>query len=123
MGIVILSDKLPFVEGGERVIYVHPFHPDKCLKIAKPTWIENGMRKQLNNVFYRFIPLENDNPNIRDYQSLIWLESCNDKSAWNHIPKCYGFVKTDLGNVLCMQLMRNADGSIAPKLADRILHG
>jgi len=36
--------------------------------------------------------------------------------VWRHFPRCFGIVKTDLGDALCQELIREEDGSIAKTL-------
>ena len=62
-------------------------------------------------------------PNIADARAYLYLESLDFPRAYDHIPRFFGFYETDLGSALCIELIRGADGEIAPSLANRALQG
>lgn len=117
---IILSDEEPFAEGYERWCYVHPGDSNKCLKIVKPQYVEGKRRKR---IYRRLRSPSYYDPNIADYKAHQYLKSLNDVSVYEHIPRCYGFVETDRGTALSVQLMRCAGGGIAPTLEKRVLQG
>ena len=120
MQTILLSDKAPFAGGTERRCYVHPAEPDKCLKVINRETVEY---RRTRHVYRRLIPVRFYDANIADYKTDLYLRSLGGADAYKHIPRCYGFVKTDLGDALCVQLMRGADGGIAPPLTERVRHG
>lgn len=63
------------------------------------------------------------NPNITDARAYLYLEALEISGAYNHIPRFHGFCETDLGGALCVELMRDADGKIAPTLTKRAAQG
>ena len=124
---ILLAKKAPFAQGGGRKCYVHPHHPGRCLKIVKSEYLETikahylkrkKQRWKFRGLLPRFL-----NPNIKNALAYSYLETLSISGAYKHIPRFYGFYDTDLGSALCVQLMRSADGSIAPTLQDRILQG
>ena len=118
--VIKLAHLSPFAEGGFKKCFVHPDDPNRCLKIAKP----KEMSAKISGRFYRkFLPQSRYNANLLEWRGYEAAERLGDSQVWEHIPRCFGFVPTDLGSALCVQLMRNADGSIAPTLCDRIKQG
>lgn len=51
------------------------------------------------------------------------LEKIGDEKIWQHIPRHYGFINTDLGRGGVFQLVRNDDGTIALPLIEEIRRG
>lgn len=101
-----LSHLQPFAKGTTRHAYVHPDHADQCLKIL-PAAAKAG--KDHNN---------------NEWKGYCAAAKMRDEAVWEHIPRCYGFVETDLGKALCVQLIRNADDlSFAASLDKRIEQG
>lgn len=117
---IILSGQKPFAEGKERWCFIHPNAPDLCLKIVKPETTEKMRRR---HIFRLWIPADERDPNMADNKAGKYLQTLNDTHIYNHIPRCHGFVDTDLGAALCMQMIRCADGGIAPLLPKKAAEG
>jgi hypothetical protein len=111
-----LADKEILFEGRHRTCYVHPDDSNKILKV-----LSNGKRpdeRRKNAPFFKkFRPLHCFDENLKDLKAYRFLAKKSD-GVWKHFPKFYGIVETDLGNALCMELIRGQDGKIAPTIYD-----
>lgn len=85
--IITLSGE-PLGVGQERACYVHPQDSDKVVKVQRGT-IDKQTRRELT--FYR------------------WLERRDDVS-YDHIPRFYGEVDTNLGRGFVVDRIRDFDG-------------
>ena len=56
--------------------------------------------------------------NYRDREVLARLEALNDPAVWKHLPRCYGWVQTDRGRGLVIELIRDPDGKISRSFKD-----
>lgn len=122
--IINLAHAEPFAAGMTRRCYVHPHNPALCVKIVIPG---AEKKERLNNLpFYsprRLMPLSHFNPNLHESQGYRHAEAMRSEAVWNHIPRFHGFVKTDLGTGLMVELLRHDDGDIATPLDKRLLSG
>lgn len=90
-----------FASGKHRTVWRHPLDTTLCIKIPIPN---SG---------------KDDNANEHDY--LHHLASRGVRSR--HIPRTYGWVETDHGRGLILDLIRTPDGAPAPSLRSTLLHG
>ena len=86
--IITLADE-PLGIGQERACYVHPQDPDKVIKIQRGA-VDKQTRRELE--FY------------------YWLERREDVS-YDHIPRFYGEVDTNLGRGFVVDRIRDFDGA------------
>lgn len=107
-----LSRQEPFAIGGRRLCYVHPDDDTHCIKVS----LRDKQPKVLKQSYPWWKRLHSDayyDENVQDlkiYRHLHWR--CGDV-IHAHLPRVYGFVKTDLGPGLEMRLVRDADGRIS----------
>lgn len=80
--------------GSERTCYVHPENSDRCIKIN-----HSSLNKQSNN-------------ELRYLTNLL-----KRNISWQHIPKLYGVVQTNLGEGVVYDLIRDYDGEVSNTLA------
>ena len=111
-----LDGILPFAEGGNRMCFVHPDNPHRCLKVIHPgilTKIKRGKPwyKQLRSS-------ESFDDNLREQKAYNQkaLKSDNPK-IWNHLARWYGMVETNIGIASETELIRN-NGKIAETLEE-----
>jgi hypothetical protein len=121
---VRLRDCVPFACGGKRACYVHPDHPDRCIKLPLPD--------QMPVDIYRRAPwhrrmrksILDFDENHREWLASHWLACQGDDSVWQHVPRCHGWVNSDLGCGLVVDLCREPDGCISPNLLNYLnTHG
>lgn len=100
---VQLSSDRYFAEGSKRICFVHPSNQMLCIKIMKP----HGKGSFVN---------END----RDITDYLTLEKMQNRNLFDHIPKFYGTINTNLGKGLLLDLLRDGNGKISQSLGDLI---
>ncbi len=102
-GVLKLNDSLKIGTGAERACYIHPLDPGLCVKV-------------------RYVDRTNKQPqNEADYAYYSFLEKRN--IDWDHIAKCRGWVKTNLGDGLVFDLVRGSDGAPCKSLENLISEG
>jgi hypothetical protein len=110
-----LKETLPFSQGGNRLCFVHPDNPDRCLKVlteaSKPE-----RRRAEKGLLGRLRPLHAFDENQQEHMALNTLWSQFNESVTCHLPKTYGIPSTDMGPAHEMDLIRDEDGRIAQTL-------
>ena len=115
-----LSDKLPFAQGYNRLCYEHPLDSARCLKIVRPENIAARTQRQSRLKQLLGTNRLNDNTqeiiahNQRAIREL--LAKGREDLVWSHLPRFYGSVQTSLGEANESELIRCADGNVAPTL-------
>jgi hypothetical protein len=116
---ICLADKEIVFEGLHRTCYVHPDDKNKILKVMTLGKRPDERRKNAP-FFKKFRPLHCFDENLKDLKAYRSLAKKSD-GVWEHFPKCFGLVETDLGNAICMELIRGNDGQIAPTVFDYLI--
>jgi len=111
---IILKDKEILFRGGNRLCFVHPDDHNKILKVVTPEKKPEA-RRRAAPLYKKFRPLRAFDINLKEFNACERLGRKGDK-VWRHFPRCFGIVKTDLGDALCQELIREEDGSIAKTL-------
>lgn len=115
-----LNTAKPFAIGGKRECYIHPKNSGICIKIHRQDSLPNFLRRQAS--WWRSFR-KNDNAfdeNYSDWMVLSKLASINNPLIWQHLPHFHGWVETDRGRGLAIELLRDADGLISRTLLDWI---
>jgi hypothetical protein len=108
----------PFGRGGKRECYVHPDDPLRCVKVNRVGYEPATLWKRAS-WFRRWRKSEEQfDKNYRDWEVLDRLEAERDPAIWKHLPRCYGWVETDLGRGLMIELIRDPDGQISRSFKD-----
>jgi hypothetical protein len=105
-----LKHSRPLFVGGTRYCFVHPEHPNRCVKVLRPDRT-GAARKLLRKDFKRYLParfLDDQRKEIKAYGELLSRAS---EELWRHVPRYHGTEDTDMGLGIVTQLMRNNDGS------------
>ncbi|MGI9295267.1 MAG: YrbL family protein [Pseudomonadales bacterium] len=89
-----ISDSHLIGKGSERTCYVHPENSDQCIKIN-----HSSLTKQSDNEL--------------KYLTILLKRNI----SWQHIPKLYGVVQTNLGDGVVYDLIRDYDGEVSKTLA------
>ena len=111
-----LDGQLHFAEGGNRMCFVHPDNPNRCLKITRPG-ILSKIKK--NKPWYKQLRSdESFDDNLREQNAYNQraLKS-NNPEIWNHLAKWYGMAETNIGIASETELIRN-NGEIAETLEE-----
>ncbi|WP_323751851.1 YrbL family protein [Marinobacter sp.] len=115
-----LSGHKPFAQGSNRKCYTHPLDSSRCLKVIRPENITARFKRQ--SPIKRLLGTERLNDNaqeIRAHNQRVLtrlLEKGDEGLLWAHLPRFYGSVPTSLGEANESELIRCADGSVAPTL-------
>lgn len=117
-----LSDHIPFADGGNRLCFIYPNKPDRCVKVTKPG--RNGKAVRTARGWRGwFHSAEYYDDSMREFREYQYLLKHNGDSLWRHIPRHFGFVDTDLGRGAVIQMIRNIDDSPALTLREELLVG
>lgn len=114
-----LSTLTPFARGGNRVCYVHPEHPSRCIKIRRPDFTLEDLRRK-KGFPKNLRPLSWFDDNLEEFNVMQDIARRFGDEAFTLLSHCYGFEDTDLGRGLSSELIRNGDGSIAHSLKQHV---
>lgn len=98
--VVTLSPDLLVGRGSERACYRHPNDADLCIKVAHKQ--QKHHRSQ----------------NVKDFSYYQKLE--RKAISWEHIPRCHGWIETNLGWGLIFDFLKDEQGQPLPML-DKLL--
>ena len=98
----------PFAEGGNRMCFVHPDNPDRCLKVVHP-----GLPSKIKNNkswYKRFRSIESFDDNLREQKAYDQKAlKKDDPNLWLHLARWYGMTETSIGIASETELIRNGD--------------
>ncbi|MFP5441007.1 MAG: YrbL family protein [Gammaproteobacteria bacterium] len=107
-----LQDEKPFARGGNRLCYVHPQLPGQVVKVRRPQWTLEDLRRKKG--FPRNLrPLSSFDESLQEFRLMQQLDARIGERLYEVVSRNYGFVDTDMGQGLCSELIRNADGKIS----------
>lgn len=124
MRIIDLSGQAPFAQGSNRWCFVHPDHPDRCLKVVQPENIVARYRRQ--PAWKRCLGKSRLNDNRQEQRAhrqpsiQRLLGKGQSERLWAHLPRFYGPVETTLGPANESELIRLQSGEIAPTLESMV---
>lgn len=107
-----LQDQEPFAHGGNRLCYVDPTDPHRCIKVRRPEFTLEDLRRRKGFPHTLFPAAWLDESSKED----AILRACDERlgeRVHRVLSRNYGFVETDLGRGLCSELIRDADGRIS----------
>ena len=110
----------PFAQGSNRFCFIHPTDPNVCLKVIRPENIERRFNRQ--SALKKCLGKKRLNDNFQEaaayQQSAIRLlvAAGAQSQAWLHLPEFFGSVATSMGPANASELIRCANGRIAPTL-------
>lgn len=105
----MLADTEILGSGNERVCYIHPDNPKLCVKIYHPQdeiFKHTKVMRQQNEMEYFY------------FRSLS-----SRKVPFLYLPRCYGWVETDLGRGLLFDRIVNDDGSPSQNITELMVQG
>jgi len=104
-----------FSRGGNRLCFVDPRDPCRCIKIARSDKTPE-LKRQEKSFPKNLKPLQAFDDNYGEYAVFSRIEKTIGDEAFELIPRCYGFVETDFGDGLCVEMIRDDDGAISLSL-------
>lgn len=110
-----LSNQKPFAQGGNRLCFVHPEHPDRCIKVRRPDF-SLADRRRKKGFPKNLKPLSSFDDNREEFRIMSRFEQYYGDRIFHHVSRCYGFTDTDLGAGLVSELIRDANGAISETL-------
>ncbi|AUM13444.1 YrbL family protein [Ketobacter alkanivorans] len=112
---LMLSSQRPFAQGGNRLCFVHPKHPDRCVKVRRPDFSLEARRRK-KGFPKNLKPLSSFDDNLEEFHVMQQLEQQFGMPIFNLISRCYGFEDTDMGRGLTSELIRDHSGHISHTL-------
>ena len=110
--LIRLGDADPFARGGNRVCYVHPQNPDVCIKLPRND-VDLSVKRSRKGLKGRLKPASSFDDNRLEARTLTELHDRIGDSLREFVPRFLGWVETDLGAGVAVDLIRDADGAIA----------
>jgi PhoP regulatory network protein YrbL len=112
---LLLSRLAPFAQGGNRLCFVHPDDPLRCVKVRRPDFPLAALRKK-KKFPKNLKPLSSFDDNLEEHRVMRMLDKHVGPALYQHLSHCYGFEETDLGRGLASELIRDASGRISYSL-------
>lgn len=110
-----LEDLKPFAQGGNRLCFVLPENPARCIKVRRPDFtLEDRRRKK--GFPKNLKPLSSFDDNLEESRVMQVFEKRYGDPIFAHISRCYGFKETDMGKGLTSELIRDENGRISQTL-------
>jgi hypothetical protein len=115
-----LESEKPFATGGLRDVFIHPGDASLCIKVWRKDRTPQQLKakKPLHRRWRKTTASFDEN--LHDWRCLQRMEQLNDDEIWKYIPRCHGFIATDRGKGLVVELIRDHDGYISRSLLDRL---
>ncbi len=109
-----LDGMTPFAKGGNRLCFVHPNNPNRCLKVVHPGLLDEI--KKNKSWYKRLRSIKSFDDNLREQQAYNQKAlRKDDPGIWSHLAKWYGMTETNIGMASETELITNG-GEIAETL-------
>lgn len=105
----------PFAQGGNRLCFVHPLDPGLCVKVRRPDFTLEDLRRS-KGFPKNLKPLSSFDDNREEAAVMAKLEARYGESLFRYVSRCYGFEQTDRGPGLVSELIRDPGGAISRTL-------
>lgn len=103
-----LNDQLPFAKGGNRMCFIHPNHPEICLKVVHPGLLEKIKKEK--PWYKKLRSVDSFDDNLREQEAYKQKALQNtDPNIWLHLAKWYGMIETTIGVASQTELIKNED--------------
>ena len=114
--------EVAFTRGGNRLCFVDPRNENQCIKVLRPDRTPEIRRREKAFPKNRR-SLASFDENLEEFQVWRSIEEKIGEPAFKHISRCFGFVQTNLGRGLVMELIRDDDGRVAKTLKQYMWEG
>lgn len=110
--IALAGEQDAFARGGNRLCFVDPRDPHRCIKLLRADRSPEQKRHAAPWI-KRLKPLRAFDDNWQEAAVYRRIERRIGAPAWDLVPRLFGPVETSLGPGLCSELLRDSDGRIA----------
>lgn len=115
MFVIDLTGARPFAEGDNRLCFVHPQDPSRCLKVMKSGLVDQQFaRAQWHKKLRGRKALDDNQREIKAYHQRAIREG--GAAVWEHLPRWHGVVDTSLGEANQTDFISLDDQQPAPTL-------
>ena len=114
-----LSELKPFARGGNRLCFVHPDDTERCIKVRRPDFTLEDLRRK-KGFPKNLKPLSSFDDNAEENRVMSSLLKRLGEPMHQFISRCYGFEDTDMGKGLVSELIRDESGSVSHTLKQYI---
>lgn len=112
-----------FSGGGNRLCFVHPQDPRRCIKVLRPER-SPAQRRRSRGFPKNLKPLSAFDENAQEIQVYRRIARHIGGAAYMHIPRFFGVMETNFGPGVCSELIRDDDGGISITLKQYLwMHG
>ena len=109
------SEQDAFARGGNRLCFVDPRNSNHCVKVASPERAP-AIKKSQQAFPMSLKPLRCFDDNEEEHRIYQYIQRQIGESAYELIPRCFGFVDTNFGRGLCSEIITDSDGKISVTL-------
>lgn len=113
--VIELSEEYLLANKGRRDIYYFPGDATKCIKISPREKLEDR-RRRASTLIRKARPLVFFDENRQDQKYYKFIDRTRQDVFFEHLPRFYGTIDTNLGKGSVMEVIRNCDGSCALNL-------
>lgn len=117
-----LQGSEPLFVGGTRFCFIHPQHPDRCVKVLRPDRTGEARKAVIKN-WKRVLPPRFFDDQLKEIKAYKELQRQNNPEVWRYVPEYFGTVDTDMGIGIVTRLFRNDDGSWPQNLEQQLPQG
>ena len=105
---LILDENGYITKGHHRFLFIVKDFPGKCLKVASVKRLKE-LRNEVKAWYKKIRPLSYFNDNIKDLKGYkIINKKSMSEEIYKYVPRCYGVIKTNIGNGLLVDYIDNA---------------
>ncbi len=115
---VQLKNLQAFAHGNHRHVYRHPEKEDRCLKLMAEHWKESPRWKRATLLGKLVRPHGYFNENVAEYEFSKETLRKVGHGASDFLAIAHGFVESDIGELLEVDLVRNHDGVVSVTLKE-----
>lgn len=117
---IILKESQAFAHGNHREVYKHPDNPKRCLKLMTEHWKDSPRWQRANILGKIFRPHTYFNENESEYQFSKATKKKIGTHAADFIAIAHGYVESDRGQVLEVDLIADDNGETSLSLKEFI---
>ncbi|UZE95760.1 PhoP regulatory network YrbL family protein [Alkalimarinus alittae] len=116
---LLLKSTKPFAQGGNRLCFVHPNDLNRCIKVRRPDFTLEDLRRR-KGFPKNMKPLSSFDDNAEEYRVMRGLYKRFGNLLHEHVSGCFGFEETDMGKGLVSDLIRDDNQRVSHTLKQYI---